>query len=112
MLFNIFEFARKTFAPNEETINADSYSSLYGSWGATILTLSQVAIVMLTLWWLPRTLIPLPAFAIQGACAVALGVAGLRYAAHPTCIQARIYRTVASAYLLAFYAILSWYTWR
>lgn len=41
-IFNLFEFARKTFAPSEERSNVESYSSLFGITGAVALSLSQV----------------------------------------------------------------------
>jgi len=47
-MFNIFEFARKTFTPDEEVSHHDSYSKLYGLNGALLLTISQ-AFIALTL---------------------------------------------------------------
>lgn len=42
MLFNLFEFGRKTFAPSEERKDIDTYSSLFGKEGAVLLVMSQV----------------------------------------------------------------------
>jgi 4-hydroxybenzoate polyprenyltransferase len=41
-LFNLFEFARKTFASEEERENVESYSKIFGRIGAVLLSVSQV----------------------------------------------------------------------
>lgn len=41
LLFNIFEFGRKTFAPEEERASVDTYSSLFTPYGAFLLQLIQ-----------------------------------------------------------------------
>ncbi len=41
-LFNLFEFARKSFAPSEERENVPTYSSLFGIRGAWALSMSQI----------------------------------------------------------------------
>ena len=43
-IFNLFEFARKTFAPSEERQGVESYSSLFGIAGAVILSISQALV--------------------------------------------------------------------
>jgi 4-hydroxybenzoate polyprenyltransferase len=43
-IFNLFEFARKTFAPSEERSTVESYSSLFGIKGAVALSLGHVLI--------------------------------------------------------------------
>lgn len=40
-LFNIFEFGRKTFISSEEKKNVDSYSKIYGRFGASLLVISM-----------------------------------------------------------------------
>lgn len=40
-LFNIFEFGRKTFITSEEKRNIDSYSKIYGRFGAALLVISM-----------------------------------------------------------------------
>jgi 4-hydroxybenzoate polyprenyltransferase len=42
MVFNVFEFARKTFGPGEEREGVDSYTSRLGPWGAGV-TVSVMA---------------------------------------------------------------------
>jgi 4-hydroxybenzoate polyprenyltransferase len=46
MLFNTFEFARKTFAPLEERDGVPSYSKVFGIGGAGILTTSQIVVAL------------------------------------------------------------------
>lgn len=41
LLFNIFEFGRKTYAPEEERASVDTYSSLFTPYGAFLLQLIQ-----------------------------------------------------------------------
>ena len=41
--FNIFEFARKTFAPEHERNKVESYSKIFGLGGAIFLSISQAA---------------------------------------------------------------------
>lgn len=41
--FNLFEFARKTFAADEERPTVDSYSKIFGIKGAVVLSISQGA---------------------------------------------------------------------
>ena len=43
-LFNLFEFARKTYASSEERVHVQSYSSIFGLWGAIWLSLSQAVL--------------------------------------------------------------------
>lgn len=42
-LFNIFEFGRKTFISDEEQHGVESYSKIYGRFGATLLVISMAA---------------------------------------------------------------------
>lgn len=44
LLFNIFEFGRKTFASSEERQSVDTYSSLFGGTGAATLVASQAVV--------------------------------------------------------------------
>lgn len=112
MLFNVFEFARKTFAREEEASDVDSYSSLYHPWGALVLTLSQIAVALGVLWWLPRQL-PSLRVSLPGEAAIAFVVllAGIVYVACPRRAPAQIYRAIASVFILLFYAVLAWDFW-
>lgn len=44
MIFNVFEFGRKTFSKDEEQPGVDSYSKNFGSWGAAICVLFMAAV--------------------------------------------------------------------
>ncbi|MBP7828347.1 MAG: manganese transporter permease [Kiritimatiellae bacterium] len=105
MLFNVFEFGRKTFAPAEEKPGADSYSSLFGPWGAVALCMSQVGIALLVLHRLFGGPVP------QLALAAVLLAAGLVYAARPTRATARAYRAASGVYLILFYLLVAVQAW-
>ena len=47
-LFNLFEFARKTFSGEEERFEIDSYSKVWKRWGAVLLSASQLMVVAAT----------------------------------------------------------------
>jgi 4-hydroxybenzoate polyprenyltransferase len=102
MLFNVFEFARKTHAPAEERPNVDSYSRLFTPAGAAALTLSQVALAVV--------LVGSPAW--QVALATVLILAAGVYVGLRTVGAARLFRGTAAAYILAFYAVLAWQRWQ
>ncbi len=79
MLFNVFEFAQELGA-EEEKANVDSYSSLFGTWGAAGMTISQVAVAMVILWRMPRVCISWTAVIIAVGLSAALAVFGIVYA--------------------------------
>lgn len=102
-LFNLFEFARKTFAPSEERAQVDSYSSLYGLFIAVTLTLmaavTGIVFAFLMLWkglewFLPGFLV---LFAAGNYLIITRSVHG-----------ARLFRYVSGAFILYFYVILAW----
>src|SRR6185436_10154152 len=101
-LFNVFEFARKTWAPDEERQEVDSYSRRFGVGGAVALALSQVAGGLVLAFLHPR------AFAAGWAAWATVAVAllplagGLALAAHRTTRAARLYRALASSFLVLF----------
>jgi 4-hydroxybenzoate polyprenyltransferase len=49
-LFNLFEFARKSFAPSEERENVPTYSGLFGIKGAWALSMSQILLTHAALY--------------------------------------------------------------
>lgn len=101
-LFNLFEFARKTFAPEEERPTVESYSSLFGVWGAVALSLSQVAIALVVL-----TQMPLPGVSWQFMCAAIPLLVSLWFSLKKSAAAASLFRNVTGAYLLIFYIVLS-----
>lgn len=48
-LFNIYEFGRKTFASSEERRKVDSYTKVFGRFGAVILVLSMAVLTSIVL---------------------------------------------------------------
>lgn len=100
--FNIFEFARKTFASKEEKPNHDSYTSLFGPTKAVLLTLSQVVLSGL----LVKTLDIQIMFYAYAAVGIFLSVPGLFFIVRKNIHSARIFRTCASIYLVAAYAVV------
>ncbi len=102
-LFNVFEFARKTFAITEEVSGADSYSRRFGPRGAVLLCLSQVAAAISLLAWLSA-----PAWPRHLYLALLPVAAGVFYGWKPAKRPAAIYRAACGAYQLLFYALLTW----
>lgn len=108
-LFNLFEFARKTYAPSEERPNVDTYSSLFKSWGAAALSLSQVVFAIVVVAYAGIHLNTI--FTIHPVVAHVIGalltiVPALMYAAKPSEKSAKLFRNLTSLYLLVFYMIL------
>jgi 4-hydroxybenzoate polyprenyltransferase len=106
-LFNLFEFARKTWAPAEERQEVDSYSRRFGVGGAVVLGLSQVAGGMALLALHPRALEERWAVALQAGLALlpVLGALALAWQRRPP--AARLYRRLVSVYLVLFYAAVA-----
>lgn len=102
-LFNLFEFARKTFAPDEERPHVESYSSLFGVLGAVALSLSQVAIALLVLYKMP-----LNGFMIQAVAALIPLLAGVYLVVSKSTRSAKAFRGITGAYLLIFYILLTY----
>jgi 4-hydroxybenzoate polyprenyltransferase len=106
MLFNVFEFARKTYAPEEERAGVDTYSSLYGAWGAVLLTASQIAVALAILYLLPDTTVSRGAWLAEVCAAALLLAVGGGFAVWRTAAAARLFRGSAGGFLLVFYMLL------
>jgi 4-hydroxybenzoate polyprenyltransferase len=98
-VFNVFEIARKTFAPAEEKERVDSYSKVWGPLVAVGLVVSQ-AIPITVLFALESSLSGWASWMGQGALTLALVVCGLFYAARPSPRSAKVYRGVGQAYIV------------
>jgi 4-hydroxybenzoate polyprenyltransferase len=104
--FNLFEFARKTFAQSEEKPNVDSYSSLFRERGAALLSFSQVLLGIAAVYLL---------FGIEGATFGIIGLAAIlsvficAYVIKKDAKSAKFFRTATSLYLLLFYVVIMIY---
>lgn len=105
MLFNIFEFGRKTFALIEERPNIDTYSSLFGKKLAVLLVISQalIAFVLTTkIKAFHSTIIMYSNVALL----LALINFGVLYIFSNEVRPAKHYRIMSSVYIIIFYLIL------
>jgi 4-hydroxybenzoate polyprenyltransferase len=109
-VFNVFEFARKTLAPEEERPGVETYSSRHGPRGALLLTAGNVLVACAALAFggvLPRT----------GLCAAAAAAllplfGTVPFALRPEAATARWFRGCHGAFLVAFYAAVLVGTWQ
>lgn len=104
MLFNIFEFARKSYAPEEERPDVASYSGNFGAWGAVALTLSQVAVALGVIAW--AGVLDTLAWHYLATALIALPAAA--FGARPRVAVARFYRRAAGVYILMFYLVTAY----
>ncbi len=114
-LFNVFEFARKTYAPLEEPPAAETYSKRFGPRGAIALTLSQVVFALAVLAWLVRrgaAALPVSAWVIEALATLVVVAPALAYAWCPEPKRAAVFRAAAGLYIVAFLALLAVATWR
>lgn len=99
-LFNVFEFARKTFAEEEESAHSDSYSKLYGKTGAFTLTASQSAAAIFLLYHVFGLNIYLW---IQLGLFFIMSLIGIHYIVSG---RAKFYRSTWGLYIVIFYVLL------
>lgn len=107
--FNLFEFARKTFAAEEERENVESYSKIYGIQGALLLSVSQAVIGNWLLWKAfqsPMMIHLEPRLWWSYGICILYGLACLPFALKPERSTARIFRAVSSFYLLLQYIVI------
>ena len=102
--FNLFEFARKTWAPSEEREGVASYSKIFGLWGSVALSLSQVAIGILLLFQTELSTATLKKVLAAG---ILYGLLSLVFPLKPTPKTASFFRGLTGVYLLAHYLILT-----
>jgi hypothetical protein len=101
-VFNVFEFARKTFAPSEEKPEVDSYSKIFRPAGAGLLTLSQWIAACFCLW---RMQISVAGPVLISALSL---IFTMLIALRPTAQSGRWFRQSHGIFLVLFYLILSW----
>ena len=97
--FNLFEFARKTFAVSEERPGVLSYSNIFGRTGAWLLSTSQAAIGIILVSSAKIEPLVIAAFALYLAASSVYLIQGNVKAA-------KIFRNSSAAYLLVHYIIM------
>ncbi|MBT3585776.1 MAG: manganese transporter permease [Halobacteriovoraceae bacterium] len=102
LLFNIFELGRKVYQPCEERDGVDTYSSIWGKFGAVILVFSQAAAVGVLLLYIST----IDFFFMQAFQAFSLGTLGLIsiiYLIRKTVISGKLFRAFSSFYIVLIY---------
>ncbi len=102
MFFNIFEFARKTFADSEEREGVDTYSSLFGIRGAVALSFSQVVMGCALLGYSLENQNLILVEILAGLYAIL----GIVFIIKPNVKMAKVFRNLSGLYLLLHYAAL------
>ncbi len=106
LLFNIFEFGRKTFASIEERDHVDTYSSLFGRWGAVFLVVSQAFVAH----YLSFNLIGANKYGLFIMSSLIFSILlfiSLFYIIQNSPKTAKLYRNFSSAYIILFYLIIT-----
>lgn len=107
-VFNLFEFARKTFDKDEERENVPSYSKIFTLKGACLLSLSQIlfAQVAISLVFTQEKMFLLWAFSVLVSVAMLLCAFGTAF------LRMKHFRLIATIYMAAHYIILFYMLWR
>jgi 4-hydroxybenzoate polyprenyltransferase len=105
LLFNIFEFGRKTFATNEERVNVDTYSSLFGRTGSVLLVVSQAIAAHYFAFNLSGVNHSVLIWGFGSLISV-LFILSIFYIIKDSTQSAKNYRMFSSIYIVAFYLIL------
>jgi 4-hydroxybenzoate polyprenyltransferase len=108
MFFNLFEFARKTFAPSEERESVESYSKIFRPLGAALLSISQVAIAIAILKYtsLETWIYPRIELSLIGTGSLVV-LTGLYFAFYPVTRSAKLFRGMSGFCIILFYATLA-----
>lgn len=101
-VFNLFEFARKTFGPLEERAEVPSYSKIFSLKGAYLLSVSQVVLALWILFFLRQLFITRPLLALGAIYAVLLIPGVIR----PREKSAKLFRSLSTLYLSLHFLIL------
>lgn len=102
LLFNVFEFGRKTFASNEERDLVPSYSKIFGRPGAVILVLIQVlAATILFSITFKEDPVAQSVFILSG---LALFISGSAYVVKDNKRWASLFRFASSFYIVLVFA--------
>ncbi len=106
-IFNLFEFARKTFDHREERENVPSYSKIFSLKGAYLLSASQVLLSLVLLFQL-RALFPVRWLLVLATVYV-LSIIPMVFNLKK--FSAKTFRTVSTAYMALHYVILFFILW-
>ncbi len=99
-VFNVFEFGRKTFVTGEEREHVDSYSKVFGRFGAVALVLVMGGIFLGLAVILH---LRLSFLGLSGGVLALLLAVGLLYSALDRAPYGAIYRAMSSAYIVLVY---------
>lgn len=105
--FNVFEFARKTFAPSEERPRVASYSKVFGPAGAGGLVVTQIGAAVGALWLVGPEIVGRSVAAAESAVAALPAGAALLFGARPDGASARTLRLAAGAWVVVFFAVVA-----
>jgi 4-hydroxybenzoate polyprenyltransferase len=109
-IFNLFEFGRKTFAPDEERQNVPTYTTTFGVLGAVTLSVSQIVASVALMLFIAREDLASGLAALNGHLIAAAipPMAGVLFYVLQTRRAARWFRAACSGYLLVYYALISY----
>lgn len=107
-IFNLFEFARKTFDQAEERESVASYSKIFTQKGAYLLSLSQVILGVLSLSLVFGHSQSLPFFVLGGLYTLMILSHGFGLAK----VRGKTFRTLSTLYMAIHYLLLFIYLWR
>lgn len=110
-IFNLFEFARKSFSTEEERKNVPTYTTTFGISGAVLLSLSQVVASVLAILYLFKQgavidLVDLYGYFVAASFPLVTGIGFIIFKSRRS---AQIFRATCSAYLIAYYGLLSYH---
>lgn len=105
--FNLFEFARKTFAPSEERPHVPSYSQIFSPSGAWFLSVSEafIGILLITATLKNPFVLGRDLLAVYALFTLFL-ILSLAYLIKTNASSAKFFRALAGIYLLSHYAAL------
>lgn len=107
-VFNVYEFARKTFAREDEEVGVPSYSARFGSRGAAFMTMAMVvASSEVAGRVLNRMGVSGFAFGVPVVVVLVTGLVSVRYARCPDRAGARVFRTVMRAFTIGYYLAIA-----
>jgi 4-hydroxybenzoate polyprenyltransferase len=105
--FNLFEFARKTYAAEEERPLVETYSLLFGAVGAWALSMSQVILGLMFLYFLEVKNIEM-FYLLAGV----YFVLSLTYVIKKNTTAAKFFRLISGIFLIAHFMLLTFTYWR